>query len=166
MLVIFQESPPPLEAFDIVDPLCQLNLKETSEFVRSFPMPSAAAQQRREGVNSVTLTQRITALDSPSTPGRPIFSFSGSGGNNYGFSRKGFPSKWDDAEKWLIRPQHQELFADKSRVTQEKVSKGPPLPLNHYHHHYQLHHYSSGRAAALNGVSVSASPEALSKGYY
>uniref|UniRef100_A0A7N0RGS0 Remorin C-terminal domain-containing protein n=1 Tax=Kalanchoe fedtschenkoi TaxID=63787 RepID=A0A7N0RGS0_KALFE len=31
--------------------------------------------------------------EAPSTPGRPVFSFS--------VAKKGFPSKWDDAQKWL-----------------------------------------------------------------
>lgn len=138
------------------DPLCKLNLKETSEFVKSFPMANhntetrtyfnVSAQRRREGVSSVT---KRNSVDAPPTPGRPIFSFSA--GN---LSRKGFPSKWDDAEKWLnsssschdspahvhglnlktsesskfhkqfdgFRPQA-EVFAEKSRVTEEKVSK-------------------------------------------
>ncbi|GMN68796.1 hypothetical protein TIFTF001_037848 [Ficus carica] len=136
------------------DPLCKLNLKETSEFVKSFPMPvnnvvetnrgfleTSSAQRRREGANSVI--HRRAAMEAPSTPGRPVFSFSS--GN---FSRKSFPSKWDDAEKWLISsschdsPAHtvkssesvrtarqsdgfkpqMEVFSDKSRVTEEKVS--------------------------------------------
>nr|GMC55748.1 uncharacterized protein LOC109190269 [Ipomoea batatas] len=59
-----------------VDPICKLNLKETGE--------------RRSSV-----TKR--SVEGPSTPGRPIFSFS------VGiFSRKSVPSKWDDAEKWVV----------------------------------------------------------------
>ncbi|EXB64660.1 hypothetical protein L484_017994 [Morus notabilis] len=142
------------EAFP--DPLCKLNLKETSEFVKSFPMQNnlgaetnnvgfleaSSAQRRREGVNS--LIQRRAFEAAPPTPGRPVFSFSSSGN----FSRKSFPSKWDDAEKWLISsschdsPAHTavksssesvktakqndgfkpqlEVFSDKSRVTEEK----------------------------------------------
>lgn len=139
------------------DPLCKLNLKETSEFVKSFPMANhntetrnyldVSAERRREGVSSVT---KRNSVEAPPTPGRPIFSFSA--GN---LSRKGFPSKWDDAGKWLnngssschgspahlhglnvktlesskfakqfdgFRPQA-EVFAEKSRVTEEKVSK-------------------------------------------
>ncbi|XVF74229.1 hypothetical protein PTKIN_Ptkin13bG0093600 [Pterospermum kingtungense] len=140
------------------DPLCKLNLKETSEFVKAFPMATpnnnntdstgggfldVSFQRRREGVNSVTTQRRV--LEAPCTPGRPVFSFSG--GN---LARKSFPSKWDDAEKWLIssschdcpahtlKPppesskttkqcdsfkQQTEVFAEKSRVTEEKVTK-------------------------------------------
>ncbi|VFQ80625.1 unnamed protein product [Cuscuta campestris] len=66
------------------NPVCKLNLNETTEFVRSaFP----AAQRS-------SLTKK--SVEAPSTPGRPIFSFSI--GN---FSRKSVPSKWDDAEKWV-----------------------------------------------------------------
>uniref|UniRef100_A0A5B7AX67 Remorin C-terminal domain-containing protein n=1 Tax=Davidia involucrata TaxID=16924 RepID=A0A5B7AX67_DAVIN len=136
------------------DPLCKLNLKETSEFVKSLPMANngvenrgfleVSAQRRREGFSSVTRRN----VEAPSTPGRPIFSFSTVGN----LSRKSFPSKWDDAEKWVNSSsschdspahhhglkssesskipkqcdglkQHQaEFFAEKSRVTEEKVS--------------------------------------------
>ncbi|XP_052180761.1 uncharacterized protein LOC127793964 isoform X2 [Diospyros lotus] len=126
-----------------VDPLCKLNLKETSEFVKSsFPMANHKGLESRKIRNNV---------EAPSTPGRPIFSFSASG-----LSRKSFPSKWHDAEKWLngssschdspvynhhaqkssepskifkqidgFRPQV-EVFAEKSRVTEEKISKALP----------------------------------------
>lgn len=90
------------------DPLCKLNLKETAEFVKSFPLPPPSngpesnrsnfldsSAQRREGVTSVVTHKKV--LEAPPTPGRPVFSFSV--GN---LSRKSFPSKWDDAEKWLI----------------------------------------------------------------
>lgn len=147
------------------DPLCKLNLNETSEFVKGFPMAASSNStdcrggggggggfldvsiQRRRGVNSVTEQRRV--FEAPSTPGRPVFSFNG--GN---LARKSVPSKWDDAEKWLIsssschgspahaaaaiKPspesskmtkqcdnfkQQTEIFADKSRVTEEKVAK-------------------------------------------
>lgn len=152
---------PTLENLFPEPPLCKLNLKETSDFVMSFPMKNhhdsstesrgfldvSADQRRREGVSSVTKRHS----EGPSTPGRPIFRFSTSG--NFS-SRKSFPSKWDDAEKWLngssschdspahhhthgskplegtkvfkqfegCRPQV-EVFAEKTRVTEEKVTK-------------------------------------------
>lgn len=162
------------------DPLCKLNLKETSEFVKSFPMPNngnntesnegfleTSAQRRREGVSSVAHRRSVEA---PPTPGRPVFSFSS--GN---LSRKSFPSKWDDAEKWLIssachespahtiKPsesvkitkqcdnfkQQMEVFAEKSRVTEEKVSKAAST----FHGSASLDHHHSVRA--FNGVSGS-----------
>jgi len=52
----------------------------------------------RDGSSSITHRR----LEAPSTPGRPIFSFNSVGK----FSRKSFPSKWDDAEKWLISSHH------------------------------------------------------------
>ncbi|XP_059643084.1 uncharacterized protein LOC132284956 [Cornus florida] len=161
------------------DPLCKLNLKETSEFVKSFPMASSgqergfldvSAQRMREGMSSVTKRH----VEAPSTPGRPIFSFSVAN-----LSRKTQPSKWDDAERWLISssscqdsPAHHhglkllesskmakqcdghnkhEVIAEKSRVTEEKVSKvvsslQGPLSLDHHHN----------SARAFNGVSASA----------
>lgn len=161
------------------DPLCKLNLKETSEFVKSFPMPNggteshrgfleSSVQRRIEGVNSVTQRR----FEAPPTPGRPVFSFSA--GN---FSRKSFPSKWDDAEKWLIssschdspahtlktsesvriaKPsdynfkQQMDVFADKSRVTEEKVSK---KEVSSFHCSASLENHDSVRA--FNGVSGS-----------
>ncbi|XP_057503685.1 uncharacterized protein LOC130787311 [Actinidia eriantha] len=167
------------------DPLCHLNLKETSEFVKSFPMANhgtdtranyldVSAQRRREGGVSVT---KRNVLEAPSTPGRPIFNFTA--GN---FSRKNVPSKWDDAEKWLnnssgschdspvychglssktlepskfskqcegFRPQA-EVFAEKSRVTEEKVSKA----VSSVHGSVPLELHVTARD--FNGVSASA----------
>ncbi|KAL5757274.1 hypothetical protein ACOSP7_019885 [Xanthoceras sorbifolium] len=161
------------------DPLCKLNLKETSEFVKAFPVASSnssiSAQRRREGVNSYSVTQQ-KRTEAPSTPGRPVFSFSV--GN---FSRKNVPSKWDDAEKWLnttschdspahpIKPSPPEssknhkqcdnfkqqievVFSEKSRVTQEKFSNfvstfESSMTLDDHHN----------SATAFNGVSASSS---------
>ncbi|KAI5422254.1 uncharacterized protein LOC127076201 [Lathyrus oleraceus] len=88
---------------DFIDPLCKLNLRETSEFVKSFPLPKPNAENTRFSNDSST---HLRKLEPPSTPGRPLFSFTSSpsssivGRNN--LPRKSFPSKWDDAEKWLI----------------------------------------------------------------
>ena len=161
------------------DPLCKLNLKETSEFVKSLPMANNAieggrgfvgvsAQRMREGMSSVAQRK----LEAPPTPGRPVFSFSV--GNLTG---KSFPSKWDDAEKWLISsschesPAHPikhpsdsskitkqcdevkqqvEVFAEKCRVTEEKVSKvASEFPVS-----VALGHHNSARP--FNGVLASA----------
>ncbi|KAK9281182.1 hypothetical protein L1049_004077 [Liquidambar formosana] len=160
------------------DPLCKLNLKETSEFVKSFPMANNSAESRgffdvsaqRRGEGVISVTQR--RVEAPSTPGRPVFSFSV--GN---LSRKSFPSKWDDAEKWLISsschdsPAHAikpssdpskvskqcdelkqqvEVFAEKCRVTEEKVSK----TVSNFQGSLSLdHHHNSARP--FNGVSSS-----------
>ncbi|XP_038708864.1 uncharacterized protein LOC120003823 [Tripterygium wilfordii] len=155
----------PLEANpfadNLPDPLCKLSLKETSEFVKSFPATNNETRMGREGVSSVVAQRRL--LEAPSTPGRPVFGFSV--GNR---SRKGFPSKWDDAEKWLMSsschdsPAHAikpppassktqrqcenfkqlEVFAEKSRVIEEKVSKVAPS-------------FQHNSARAFNGVSAS-----------
>ncbi|XP_038682440.1 uncharacterized protein LOC119982910 [Tripterygium wilfordii] len=153
------EANPFADNLPVPDPLCELSLKETSEFVKSFPAINNETQTRKEGVNS---QRRL--LEAPSTPGRPVFSFGV--GNR---SRKGFPSKWDDAEKWLmssschdspshaIKPplessknqrqcdnfkQQMEVFAEKSRVTEEKVSKVAPS-------------FQHNSARAFNGFSCS-----------
>ncbi|XP_019193240.1 PREDICTED: uncharacterized protein LOC109187494 isoform X2 [Ipomoea nil] len=86
------------------DPICKINLKETAEFVKSLPTAaingggpeSRRVVQRKKGGGESSVPKR-GVVEAPSTPGRPIFSFSvGS------FSRKSFPSKWDDAEKWVV----------------------------------------------------------------
>ncbi|XP_010937253.1 uncharacterized protein [Elaeis guineensis] len=109
------------------DPLCKLNLKETSEFVKAFPVTTksssdcrgfleVSAQRKREGMSSVGQRR----LETPSTPGRPVFSFS----PGY-LSRKSIPSKWDDAEKWLINssrhesPAHGFKPSEPSRVSRQ-----------------------------------------------
>ncbi|GMH03844.1 hypothetical protein Nepgr_005683 [Nepenthes gracilis] len=159
---------------EFTDPLCKLNLKETAEFVKSFPMANSNGNEKRRGilgasVGSITVAPRKMEV-APPTPGRPVFSFS--------VSRKGsFPSKWDDAEKWLIgtaschqspahhafdtKPfdsskslkhcdgfmQQREIFVEKSRVTEDKVSKETTLNFNDSSD-------SLGQALTFNGVSV------------
>lgn len=164
---------PFLDAFH--DPLCKLNLKETSEFVRAFPVTSSVTEdrgilevsaQRREGAMSMAKRN----VEAPPTPGRPVFSFSV--GN---LSKKAFPSKWDDAEKWLFngsschdspahhhntskisrhsnvfKPQKAEDAAEKSVVMDEKISKAASgfqglLPLDH---HYSADPLIAGSASA------------------
>ncbi|KAG2722498.1 hypothetical protein I3760_02G130700 [Carya illinoinensis] len=159
-----------------LDPLCKLNLKETSDFVKSFPMVNniteggglleLSAQRGSEGVSSVTQRR----VEAPSTPGRPVFSFS------FGdHLRKNFPSKWDNAEKWLVSsschdsPAHSikppecskicrqsdrfrqqvEVFAETSKVIEEKVSK----VVSSFQGSASLDHHYSVRA--LNEISAS-----------
>ncbi|XP_020256993.1 uncharacterized protein At3g61260-like [Asparagus officinalis] len=58
------------------------------------------------------------SVEAPPTPGRTVFSFSA--GN---LSRKSIPSKWDDAEKWLIggscheSPAHITKASDSSKIS-------------------------------------------------
>ncbi|GLT59991.1 hypothetical protein SLA2020_327820 [Shorea laevis] len=160
------------EAFP--DPLCDLNLKETSEFVKSFPMAAVnggaesrggffPVQRRNEGPNSVTTTQR-RATEAPSTPGRPVFSFGGGS-----LARKSIPSKWDDAEKWLMSSSYHNspahtfkpsesskmtkqmvVFAEKSRVVEQEI----PKLASTFQGSVSLDHHNSARGA-FNGVSIS-----------
>nr|AGC39093.2 remorin-2 protein [Dimocarpus longan]AGN88926.1 remorin-2 protein [Dimocarpus longan] len=159
------------------DPLCKLNLKETSEFVKAFPVASShsiSAQMRREGVSSVT--QQLKRTEAPSTPGRPVFGFSVAN-----FSRKNVPSKWDDAEKWLnttschdspahpIKPppesfknhhkqcdtfkqQVEVVFSEKSRVTEETFSNF----VSTFQSSMTLDHHNNS-ARPFNGVSAASS---------
>ncbi|KAL6560022.1 hypothetical protein OROGR_005139 [Orobanche gracilis] len=151
-------------------------------FLDSFPDPFCKVGEIRgfseiSSKNGVTITKR-NFLEAPPTPGRPVFSFS----NTTNSSRKCFPSKWDDAEKWLVSgssscnesPANKtlmepskmynrhcsgykpymgdQIFAEKSRITEEKVSKvisnfHGPLLMGHqaHHHHHQQH--TSARVA-------------------
>ncbi|GAA0141597.1 hypothetical protein LIER_02712 [Lithospermum erythrorhizon] len=154
------------------DPLCELNLKETSGFVKSFPMDAKGildiSSQRERDSESNSVIKR--SIEAPPTPGRPVFSFSTSVGN---FSRKAFPSKWDDAEKWLassgttlhdnspsyhhafkiskqfnvFKHKKDDIYGEKSRGLEEKVSKVAQEAL-----HLDNHCHSYG---AFNGGSVS-----------
>ncbi|XP_057770583.1 uncharacterized protein LOC130990375 [Salvia miltiorrhiza] len=159
---------PFLDSFS--DPLCKLNLKETSEFVKSFPVGNGGEGR---GISEISVTRRN--LEAPPTPGRPVFSFS-----NANFARKSFPSKWDDAEKWILggsscndspasnhglfksmysrqcsgyKPHLGEIYAEKSRITEEKVSKviSTFQGLDHHHHH--------SRGGDVNGVALSATED-------
>lgn len=132
---------------------------------------------QREGVNSVTRRR----IEAPPTPGRPVFSFSA--GNH---PRKSFPSKWDDAEKWLMSsschdsPAHTTkssesskiikqadsvkqqvaVFAEKSRVTEENVSKvvstfqGSASLDQHYYSVRALHEVSASTDVLLKGKDL------------
>lgn len=170
---------PFLDSFS--DPLCKLNLKETSEFVKSFPVGNGVEGR---GFSEISVTRRN--VEAPPTPGRPVFSFS-----TANFARKSIPSKWDDAEKWILggsscsdspatnhgffkpmdaskmysrqcsgyKPNLGEVYAEKSRITEEKVSKvitafQGPLVLDHHHN----------TARAVNGVVLSAPEDVLLKG--
>ncbi|CAN1863876.1 hypothetical protein LINPERHAP1_LOCUS44202 [Linum perenne] len=82
----------PSFAFQPPDPLCNLNLKETSDFVKSFPFagnPASAA-----------------------------------------VNRKNFPSKWDDAQKWLVaspaHPLHHRPPPRKQSCTEKVISASSP----------------------------------------
>ncbi|GKB38944.1 hypothetical protein Tco_0883886 [Tanacetum coccineum] len=92
--------------------LNKLKLKETStsasatDFVKLFPMAK---------------TNTNVVVEAPPTPGRPIFSFSVG-------SRKNIPSKWDDAQKWLI--------------------SSPDSPAHHHHHHNLVSKHSSSNGGS------------------
>ncbi|KAL6585242.1 hypothetical protein OROMI_004531 [Orobanche minor] len=141
-------------------------------FLDSFPDPFCKVGEIRgfseiSSKNGVTITKR-NFLEAPPTPGRPVFSFS----NTTNSSRKCFPSKWDDAEKWLVSgssscnesPANKmynrhcsgykphmgdQIFAEKSRITEEKVSnfQGPLLMGHQAHHHQQQQQHTSARVA-------------------
>lgn len=102
-------------ADDFPDPLCKLNLKETSEFVKSLPLPLPMPNGRAES-RGHSVSQQRRLLDSPSTPGRPVFTFSS------GLPRKSFPSKWDDAEKWLMSTSCHDSPAHNNNTTKVLVS--------------------------------------------
>lgn len=132
----------------------------------------------REGVT----TKRNVAAEAPPTPGRPIFSFS-VGNHLYlsSASRNNFPSKWDDAQKWLFnghyspahhhsklskqcngfKPQQEDqVFAEKSRVTEEKVSS---KAIASFQRSISLDHHNSVRMV-FNGVGGPSTADVLTKG--
>ncbi|KAJ0977852.1 hypothetical protein J5N97_013326 [Dioscorea zingiberensis] len=96
------------EAF--ADPLCKLNLKEKSEFVKAFPMNTK---------NNKEISAQRRRIEAPSTPGRPLFRYSP--GNT---PRRSIPSKWDDDEKWLISTSSHE-----SPPHVERMNSVPPKHL-------------------------------------
>ncbi|KAL6496903.1 hypothetical protein OROGR_028832 [Orobanche gracilis] len=150
-------EPPPTLFSSKVDAILESRngLVKTSmknPFLDSFPDPFCKVGEIRgfseiSSNNGVTITKRHF-LEAPPTPGRPVFSFS-----NTNSSRKCIPSKWDDAEKWLVSgssscnesPANKtlmesskmynrqcngykphmgdQIFAEKSRITEERVSK-------------------------------------------
>lgn len=105
------------------DPIGKLNIKETSEFVKALTMPKNGGGESRGGF----MTKRNN-VEAPCTPGSPIFSFSSIG--NLSRSRKHFPSKWDDADKWLIgssSPAHHPALkpsAESSKVYKRCINNG------------------------------------------
>ena len=58
---------------------------------QSFSTQKSIGEGRSSGQRKVML------MESPCTPGRGVFSFSSSLSGR----RRNFPSKWDDAEKWV-----------------------------------------------------------------
>ncbi|CAN0877787.1 hypothetical protein LINGRAHAP2_LOCUS12085 [Linum grandiflorum] len=91
----FAFEPPP-------DPLCNLNLKETSDFVKSFPFSTAGEHPPR---------------------------------------KKSFPSKWDDAQKWLVASpahplhHHRQPPPRKQLISAAAVAAGASSPADLHHHH-------------------------------
>jgi hypothetical protein len=111
------------------DPLCSLNLRETSELVRSsFPMATLARSSsssnghgRHHEASSTTTTSSSSsssaaasaqrrrgesqqqAVAVPATPGRPLQFFTSPAHHHQQLfaPRRSVPSKWEDAEKWL-----------------------------------------------------------------
>ncbi|CAM8944249.1 unnamed protein product [Rhodiola kirilowii] len=61
---------------------------------------SSSMEVRSDMLNfSAQRKKQEKKIEAPSTPGRPGFSFS--------VAKKGFPLKWDDAEKWLSNGSHE-----------------------------------------------------------
>uniref|UniRef100_A0A803M9P1 Remorin C-terminal domain-containing protein n=1 Tax=Chenopodium quinoa TaxID=63459 RepID=A0A803M9P1_CHEQI len=143
-----------------VDPICKLNLKETSDFVKSLPMNTSngtqSAQRRRDYIIGNSMPRKMEA---PSTPGRPIFSFS--------VARKSVPSKWDDAEKWLFNGGSGEKFRviEEEKITKETVPKfincsasaaATSMEDHHYYQKQQQQQQQLSSAITFNGVIIPA----------
>ncbi|CAI9114496.1 OLC1v1015234C1 [Oldenlandia corymbosa var. corymbosa] len=156
------------DAFQVEDPLCKLNLKETSEFVKSLPKNcssssssssilfdiSSGVQRRREFSNggsnyyySLSTRRNSVAEAAPPTPGRPVFSFS---------STKGLSSKWEDAEKWLISTTNTTTHGHHHHDSPASSSSSS-AHYHHYNHHGlrppPLLEFASTNSRANNVVS-------------
>lgn len=143
-LLWIQEQTHCLESPFPDDPLCKLNLMETSDFVKSLPLHNISPARTH---NIRSNSRSCTVVDTPPyTPGRPIFGFTAAAANFGNFPpRKSIPSKWEDAGKWISSsspshhkiimkqpPQQQEqsiVFSDKSRVTTEETLEGSSFSL-------------------------------------
>ncbi|XP_010535234.1 PREDICTED: uncharacterized protein LOC104810585 [Tarenaya hassleriana] len=171
------------EAFpDDDDPLCRINLKETADFVKSFPVLSNSksgnnmGNERRESLSS----QKSIGGGSSSSHRRgrqfEVYRYVSGGGGR----RRNFPSKWVDAEKWVtsghespahsfknspsnihfdgfkVKQQVDLVFSEKSRVTEEKVTR----TVSAFHGSPHVDHHSSYGVKGFNG-SVSSSPTDL-----
>ncbi|KAL6004394.1 hypothetical protein ACLOJK_004947 [Asimina triloba] len=96
------------------DSLFKLNTGETADFIKAFSMIGSNSMQKRLAEQK--------RMESPPTLGRPIFNFSA--GN---LSRKSFPSKWDDAEKWVlssssnVSPTHATKPSDASKASKLNI---------------------------------------------
>ncbi|GAB2222180.1 hypothetical protein Drorol1_Dr00013383 [Drosera rotundifolia] len=142
---------------------------QTSMYCKSkgnpFEEPLTVTDPMRKPLNlKDTFTNKKLESTAPATPGRPVFSFSVSRKSN-------FPSKWDDAEKWLIsttgschdspahhnlksskqfdglKQNHGKVYLEKSRVS---VEKGLNLKGGCAHHGFNdLDH--NEQALAFNG---------------
>lgn len=136
-----------------VDPLCRINLRETSEFVKAFPKVDINANPFTEKFGGVEIRHTADlkgykrrelsgrhsvpprSLDCPGTPSRLIF---GAGENPIhvkymggGLTRRHFPSKWDDAEKWLINANSSFANSPSNNNPLGRQSKISPNPNSH-----------------------------------
>jgi hypothetical protein len=96
----------------------RINLKETTDFIKSLPISSnqsssssnemvnerrpSFSSQKSIGEGRSNGQRRLMLMESPCTPGRGVFSFS----SNVSGRRRNFPSKWIDAEKWVTSSGH------------------------------------------------------------
>nr|XP_043636037.1 uncharacterized protein LOC122607174 [Erigeron canadensis] len=106
----------------------------------SFPVPLPVAT-KHGGPPAAAYNKRHN-VEAPSTPGRPVFSFSIN--NNNGPSKKLVPcsssSKWNDAEKWLV-------------VSHEK---------NHHHHHHLINGFVKQSADFVSRKSTTSNHQITS----
>lgn len=107
MFVVQQEKSSNLFEDGFSDSLSKLKLKETS----------TSTSTSTDFVKLFSMAKTNVVVEAPPTPGRPIFSFSVG-------SRKNIPSKWDDAQKWLIG--------------------GPDSPAHHHHNLVSKHSSNNG----------------------
>ncbi|CAH8337520.1 unnamed protein product [Eruca vesicaria subsp. sativa] len=141
LFVCFQEKTLDMEPRMSANPFAEdsltsrISLKEKAEYIKSVPVSSnqsssssseminerrhSFSSQKSIGDGRSSGQRRVMLMESPCTPGRGVFSFS----SNVSGRRRNFPSKWDDAEKWVTSghesPAHslKVFYSEKSRVT-------------------------------------------------
>ncbi|KAL0796558.1 hypothetical protein Bca101_067935 [Brassica carinata] len=84
-------------AEDFIKPLPISSNQSSSSSEMVYERRQSFSSQKSIGEGRSSGQRRVMLVESPCTPGRGVFSFSSSLSGR----RRNFPSKWDDAEKWV-----------------------------------------------------------------
>ncbi|CAH8382185.1 unnamed protein product [Eruca vesicaria subsp. sativa] len=139
----------------------RINLKEKAEYIKSLPVSSNQSSsssseiinERRQSFSSQKSIgdgrssgqRRVMLMESPCTPGRGVFSFS----SNVSGRRRNFPSKWDDAEKWVTSGHESPAHTLKVFYSREEEEEEISKSLRHIDMESELRRSVSESKAAL-----------------